>query len=76
MSFTTHNTSLFFSATLRLVPETLALKHCRIEGVVLNSLTLKIMPVFWHTNPPEIRASACFGSSLLILINGKFLPVL
>ena len=34
------------------------------------------MPVFWHTNPPEIRASACFGSSLLILINGRFLPVL
>ena len=34
------------------------------------------MPVFWHISPPEISASACFGSSLLILINGRSLPVL
>ena len=34
------------------------------------------MPVFWHTSPPESRASACFGSSFFIFINGKSLPVL
>ena len=45
-------------------------------GVVLNSSTLKIMPVFWHTSPPEISASACFGSSLFILMNGNSFPVL
>ena len=39
------------------------LKHCWIEGVILNSSTLKIMSVFWHISPPEISASACFGLS-------------
>ena len=34
------------------------------------------MPVFWHISPPEISASACFGSSLFIFINGRSLPVL
>ena len=34
------------------------------------------MPVFWHTNAPEISASACFGSSLVIFMNGRSLPVL
>ena len=34
------------------------------------------MPVFWHISPPEISVSACFGSSLSILINGRSLPVL
>ena len=35
------------------------------------------MPVFWHiSSPPEISASACFGSSLFIFINGRSLPVL
>ena len=34
------------------------------------------MPVFWHINPPEISASACFGSSFFIFINGRSLPVL
>ena len=52
------------------------LKHCWIEGVILNSSTLKIMPVFWHISPPEISASACFGLSLFIFINGRSLPVL
>ena len=49
-------------------------KHCWIEGVVLNSLTLKIMPVFWHTNPPEMSGSACFILSHLILIKSRSLP--
>ena len=34
------------------------------------------MPVFWHTDPPEISPSACSGSSHLIFINGRSLPVL
>ena len=34
------------------------------------------MPVFWHISPPEMSASACFGSSLFIFINGRSLPVL
>ena len=34
------------------------------------------MPVFWHTSPPESRASACLGLSLFIFINGNSLPVL
>ena len=33
------------------------------------------MPVFWHISPPEISASACFGSSLFIFINGRSLLV-
>ena len=71
---TTHFSFLVqFSA---LCPKLWHLKHWRIEGVVLNSSTLKIMPVFWHTSPPESKASACFGSSLFIFINGKSLPVL
>ena len=76
MSFTTQNTFLFFSTILCLVPKTLALKHCWIEGVALNFSTLKIMPVFWHISPPEISASACFGFSHFILIKGRSLPVL
>ena len=61
-----------------LVSETLTLKTLKDRGVVLNSSTLKIMPVFWHDIqvPPEISASACFRSSLLILINCRSLPVL
>ena len=31
------------------------------------------MPVFWHTNPPEMSASARFRLSLLILIKGRSL---
>ena len=46
------------------------LKNCWIEGVVLNSSTLKIMPLFWHISPPKIGASACLGSSRLILMKG------
>ena len=32
------------------------------------------MPVFWHTNPPEMSALACFASSHLILMKGRSLP--
>ena len=58
------------------MPKILALKHYWIEGVILNSSTLKIMLVFLHVSPPEISASACFRSSLFIFINGRSLPVL
>ena len=76
MSFTTHNTFLFFVQFCALCPKPWHLKHCWIEGVTLNSSTLKIMPVFWHISPPEISASACFGSSHFIFIKGRSLPVL
>ena len=56
-------------------PKPWHLKHCWIEGVIRNSSTLKIMPVFWHINPPEISASTCFVLSHLILIKGRSLPV-
>ena len=59
-----------------LCPKPWHLKHCWIEGVIRNSSTLKIMPVFWHINPPEISASTCFLSSHLSLIKGRSLPVL
>ena len=33
------------------------------------------MPVFWHTNPPEISTAACFILLLhLILTKGRSLP--
>ena len=32
------------------------------------------MRVFWHTSPPEISASAYFGLSLFILMNGNSFP--
>ena len=71
---TTHFSFLVqFSA---LCPKPWHLKHWRIEGVVLNSSTLKIMSVFWHICPPESSASAYFGSSLFIFINGRSFPVL
>ena len=53
MSFTTHNTFRFFVQFGALCPKPWHLKHCWIEGVVLNSSTLKIMPAFWHANPPN-----------------------
>ena len=67
-----HHTQHISDFSCSLVPCARNLGTC----VVLNSSTLKIMPVFWYTNPPEISASACFGSSLLIFINGRSLPVL
>ena len=76
MSFTIHNTFFFLVQFSALCPKLWHLKHWRMEGVVLNSSTLKIMPVFWHTSPPESSASACFGSSRFIFINGRSLPVL
>ena len=74
MSFTTHNTFRFFVQFSASCPKPWHFKHCWIEGVVLNSSTLKIMPVFWHTNLPEMIASACFVSLHLILIKGRSLP--
>ena len=72
-----HHTHLCFLVQFcALCPKPWHLKHCWIEGVILNSSTMKIMPVFWHISPPEISASACFGSSHFILINGRSLPVL
>ena len=59
-----------------LCPEPWHLKHCWIEGVILNSSTLKIMPVFWHISPPEISASACFRLSHFTFMEGRSLPVL
>ena len=70
------HTHCFLAQFCALCPKPWHLKHCWIEGVILNSSTLKTMPVFWHISPPEISASACFGSSLLIFINGRSLPVL
>ena len=32
------------------------------------------MPVFWHTNSPEMSPSACFVSSHLTLMKGRSLP--
>ena len=72
----TQHISVFLARFCALCPEPWHLKYCCIEGLVRNSSTLKIMPVFWHINPPEISASACFGSSHLILIKGRSLPVL
>ena len=69
---TTHFGFLVQSGAL--CPKAWHLKHCWIEGVVLNSSTLKIMPVFWHTNFPKISASACFILSHFILIKGRYLP--
>ena len=75
MCFTIHNTFWFFGVVWCLVPKTLHLKHCWIEGVVLNSSALKIITVLWHINPPpEISASACFGLSHFILRKGRSLP--
>ena len=59
-----------------LCPKPWHLKHCWIEGVILNSSALKIMPVFWHISPPEISASACFGLSPFTFMKGRSLPVL
>ena len=76
MSFTTHNTFLFLVQFCALCPKPWHLKHCWIEGVILNSSTLKIMPVFWHISPHEISASACFWLSHFTFIKGRSLPVL
>ena len=37
------------------------------EGVVLNSSTLKIMPVFWHTSPPKVVPWLVLGRHFLYL---------
>ena len=76
MSFTTHNTFQFLVHFCALCQKLLHLKHCWIEGAILNSSTLKIMPVFWHISLPEVSASACFGLSHYIFIKGRSLPVL
>ena len=71
-----HHTQHISVEFCALCPKPWHLKHCWIEGVILNSSTLKIMPVFWHICPPGISASACFGLSHFILIKGWSLPVL
>ena len=76
MSFTTHNTFCFLVQFCALCPKPWHLKHCWIEGVILNSSTLKIMPVFWHISPPEISASAYFLLSHFTFMKGRSLPVL
>ena len=43
-----------------LCPKPWHLKHCWIEGVILNSSTLKIMPVFWHISPPRNKCLGLF----------------
>ena len=73
-SYTTH--FWFLVQFCALCPKPWHLKHCWIEGVILNSSTLKIMPVCWHINITEISASACFWSSHFIFMKGRSLPVL
>ena len=75
--FSPHKThSCFLAQFCALCPKPWHLKHCWIEGVILNSSNLKIMPVFWHISLPEISASACFGLSHFTLMKGRSLPVL
>ena len=72
----TQHISVFLVQFCALCPKPWHLKHCWIEGVILNSSTLKIMPVFWHISPPEISASTCFGLSHFTFMKGRSLPVL
>ena len=76
MSFTTHNTFLFFSAILCLVPETLALETLLDRGCYSKFLDLENYACFWHISPPEISASACFGLSHFTFMKSRSLPVL
>ena len=72
-----HTTHFCFLVQLcALCPNLWHLKHCWMEGVILNSSTLKIMLVFWHISLSKISASACFGLSHFIFIKGRSLPVL
>ena len=73
MSFTTNNTFFVFGAVWCLVSETVALKTLKDPGCCLKLLDPKIYACF---PAYEISASACLGSSLFILINGRSLPVL
>ena len=72
----TQHISVSFVQFCALCPNPWHLKHSWIEGVILNSSTLKIMPVFWRIYPPEISASACFGLSHFTFMKGRHLPVL
>ena len=72
----TQHISVFLVQFCALCRKPWHLKHCWIEGVILNSSTFKIMPVFWHASPPKISAPACFGLSLFIFIKDRSLPVL
>ena len=71
----TQHISVFLVQFCALCPNLWHLKHCWIEGVILNSSTLKIMPVFWHISSPEISASACFGLSHFTFMKGRSLSV-
>ena len=72
----TQHISVLLVQCCALCPKPWHLKHCWIEGVIPNSSTLKIMPVFWHISPPEVSALACFGLSHFIFMKGRSLPVL
>ena len=76
MSFTTHNTFLFFSTILCLVPKTLALETLLDRGCYSKFLDLENSNCFLAHYIPEISASACFGLSHFIFIQGRSLPVL
>ena len=82
MSFTTHNTFLFFSTILCLVPKTLASETLLDRGCYSKFLDLENYACFLAyyfsppPPPPEISASSCFWSSHFIFIKGKSSPVL
>ena len=76
MSFTTHNTFLFFSAILCLVPETLALETLLDRGCYFKFLDLENYACFLAYLSPEISALACFGLSHFTFMKGRSLPVL
>ena len=75
MCFTTHNTFWFFGAVWCLVPKSLALETLLDRGRCPKFLNLENYACFLaYKSPPEMSASACFGSSHFILINGRSLP--
>ena len=60
----TQHISVFLVQFGALCPKPWHLKHCWIESAVLNSSTLKIMPVFWHTESPRNK---CLGLFLVVI---------
>ena len=74
MSFTTHNTVFIFGAIWCLVPETLALETLKDRGCCLKLLDPENYACFLAYKSPRSGASACFGSSLFILMNGGSFP--
>ena len=74
MCFTTHNTFWFFDAIWCLLPNTLALETLLYRGRCPKFLDLENYACFLAYKSPKMSASACFGSSHFILINGGSLP--